>query len=331
MLPKNNFMHNNVSIIMYHYVRDLKHSRYPGIKGIDTTHFREQIEYFKKHYHFITMEMLIDAIDNNSSLPKKSVLLTFDDAYIEHFNIVFPLLNEQKIQGSFFPPAKAITEHTVLDVNKIHFILASEDDKSKIITEIKNELNKFRKEYNLESDSFYYDKLALPGRFDSADVIFIKRLLQVELDETLRKVITNNLFEKIVGINEDSFSRELYMDIEQIKCMHRNGMHIGSHGYDHYWLGSLTLENQKTEIEKALGFLNQIGCDTKRWTMCYPYGNYNDTTIELLTEYNCKLALTTEVNIADLHKYNKYTLPRLDTNDIPKDKEAITNDWFLKG
>jgi peptidoglycan/xylan/chitin deacetylase (PgdA/CDA1 family) len=316
---------------MYHYVRDFKHSRYPDIKGIDISLFREQIIYLKKHYKFITMEMLIDAIDNNTSLPEKSVLLTFDDAYIEHFNLVFPLLDELKIQGSFYPPVKAITEHTVLDVNKIHFILASEENKLKIITEIKHELNSFRKDYNLESDSFYYSKLGHPSRYDTADVIFIKRLLQVELEETLRKTITNNLFEKIVGIPEDSFSRELYMDIDQIKCMQRNGMHIGSHGYDHYWLGSLTRENQKKEIEKSLAFLNQIGCDTKQWTMCYPYGNYNDVTIELLKEYNCKLALTTEVNIADIQKYNKHTLPRLDTNDIPKDREAVTNDWYLKG
>jgi peptidoglycan/xylan/chitin deacetylase (PgdA/CDA1 family) len=243
-----------VSIIMYHYVRDLQHSRYPEIKGLNSTLFKEQIKYLKKHYYFITMEMLIDSIDNNSSLPEKSVLLTFDDGYKDHFNYVFPLLNEYKIQGSFFPSSQAITGHTVLDVNKIHFILAQEDDKSKIITEIKNELNEFRKDYNLESDSFYYNKLAQPSRYDSADVIFIKRLLQVELDESLRKIITNNIFEKIVGIDENSFSRELYMDVEQIKCMHRNGMHIGSHGYEHYWLGSLTQENQKTEIEKSLEF-----------------------------------------------------------------------------
>jgi peptidoglycan/xylan/chitin deacetylase (PgdA/CDA1 family) len=277
------------------------------------------------------MELLIDSVDNHSKLPEKSVLLTFDDAYLDHFNYVFPLLNEYKIQGSFFPPVKAITEHTVLDVNKIHFILASAEDKSKIIKEIKIELKKFRNDYNLESDSFYFDKLAQSNRFDTADVVFIKRLLQVELDEKLRKIITNNLFEKIVGINEDSFSRELYMDIEQIKCMHRNGMHIGSHGYDHYWLGSLTRENQKKEINASYEFLKQIGCNTKQWTMCYPYGNYNDTTIELLIEHNCKLALTTEVNIANLQKYSKYTLPRLDTNDIPKYKDASTNNWFLKG
>ena len=224
---------------MYHYVRDLKHDRYPDIKGLDIFHFYEQIEYLKKHYHFITMELLIDSIENNYSLPNKSVLLTFDDAYSDHFKYVYPFLDRLKIQGSFYPPVKAITKHKVLDVNKIHFILASENDKLKIISEIKKELKELEKNYELKSYSFYFDKLAKATRFDSADVIFIKRLLQVELEESLRKIVTNNLFEKIVGIDEESFSRELYMDIEQIQCMNRNGMHIGNHGYDHYWLGSL--------------------------------------------------------------------------------------------
>ena len=320
-----------VTIVMYHYVRDLKHSRYPEIKALDISLFYEQIAYLQKHYKFITMEMLIDSLGNGSALPDKSVLLTFDDAYSDHFKYVFPFLDKHKIQGSFFPPVKAIAEHRVLDVNKIHFILASESDKSKIISEIRNELNKYRRDHNLESFEFYYDKLAKANRFDTADVIFIKRLLQVELEESLRKIITNNLFEKIVGIDEGAFSRELYMDIQQIQCMNRNGMHIGSHGYDHYWLGSLDEQKQRMEIEKAIEFLTLIGSDIDNWTMCYPYGNYNETTIELLKEYNCKLALTTEVDIAYIRKNNRYTLPRLDTNDLPKDKNSATNDWYLKG
>jgi len=324
-------MNRKVTIVMYHYVRDLKHSRYPEIKGLDLPLFYEQILYLKKHYQFITMEMLIDSMDNHNSLPEKSVLLTFDDAYSDHFDYVFPFLDKHKIQGSFYPPVKSITEHTVLDVNKIHFILASENDKTKIIAEIKNELKKFRNDYALESFEYYYDKLAKANRFDTADVIFIKRLLQVELEESIRNIITDNLFDKIVGIDEVSFSRELYMNVEQIECMNRNGMHIGSHGYDHYWLGSLNKEEQRIEIEKALKFLSSVGSDTNNWTMCYPYGNYNETIIELLAEYNCKLALTTEVDIANLDSFNKYTLPRLDTNDLPKDQAAIVNDWYPKG
>lgn len=320
-----------VTIIMYHYVRNLKHSRYPEIKGLDIGLFKEQIRYLKRGYHFITMEMLIEAIENKSSLPNKSVLLTFDDAYADHFEYVFPFLDKLKIQGSFFPPVKAVTEHTVLDVNKIHFILASEMNKAKIIDEIKVELKKHYNQYNLKSFSFYFDKLAHKSQYDTAEVIFIKRLLQVELPENPRKRITNSLFEKMVGISEESFSRELYMNFEQLKCMNRNNMHIGSHGNDHYWLGSLSKEKQKIEIEKSLAFLSQIGCDLNQWTMCYPYGNYNDLTIELLKELKCKLALTTEVDIANIELNNKFKLPRLDTNDIPKNRNSITNDWYLKG
>ena len=306
----------NVTIIMYHYVRDLAHSQYPDIKGLDIILFREQIKHLKRNHNLITMEMLIDALDNETTLPKDAVLLTFDDAYSEHYTYIFPLLDENKIQGSFYTPVKAVTQHTVLDVNKIHFILAVEKDKSKILREINTELNNLKNDYNLENYDYYFSKLAHPNRFDTAEVIFIKRLLQVELDEQVRNIITNNLFEKVVGRDQASFSRELYMDIEQIKCMRRNGMHIGSHGYDHYWLGSLSEEDQKQEIKQSLNFLGEIGCDINQWTISYPYGNYSDTTIKLLQQYNCKLAFTTEVQVADVKRDNRFTLPRLDTNDI---------------
>ncbi|MEL6943806.1 MAG: polysaccharide deacetylase family protein, partial [Bacteroidota bacterium] len=283
------------------------------------------------HYHFVTMEMLIDAIQNNTSLPPKSVLLTFDDAYIDHFLYVFPILDKYKIQGSFFPPAKAIKEHIVLDVNKIHFILAAEEDRSVIISAIKRELNKYREQYNLSSYEFYYKKLAKPGRYDTAEVIFIKRLLQVELEEDLRKMVVNNLFQEIVGIDEESFSKELYMNMSQMRCMLRNGMHIGSHTYDHYWLNSLVEEKQRTEISKSYDFLEELGVDMNNWTMCYPYGAYDHSTINILKEFDCKLALSTRVDVADLSLESRFELPRLNTNDIPKDSTSEVNKWFTKG
>lgn len=324
-------MNSKVTIIMYHYVRYLKQSRYPQIKGLDVTLFREQIGYLKKHYHFITMEMLIDSIDNKKSLPKKSILLTFDDAYLDHFTQVFPILIKNNIQGSFFPPVKVITEHTVLDVNKIHFILASCENKQLIISCIYKLLDKHREIYALYANEYYFRKLAKPNRFDTAEVIFIKRLLQVELVEDLRKIITNELFVKFVNMPESVFSRELYMSIDQIKTMQHMGMHIGSHGYDHYWLNSLTKKQQKSEIIKSIDFINEIGGDITNWTMCYPYGVFNDDTIKILHEHNCKLALTTNVDVADINKENKFTLSRLDTKDIPKKRNSAKNKWFELG
>lgn len=317
---------------MYHYVRDLENSRYPGIKGLDVNLFREQVEFLEKNYNFVRIEEVIEHYNGGEKLPKHPVLLTFDDAYADHFTYVFPILEHKHIQGCFYPPVKAVTEHTVLDVNKIHFILASTPVEmlNQLIDEIKLMLDRYREEYHLESFEYYFDKLAIANRFDPKEVIFVKRLLQVELNENLRRKMTDELFTKIVGFDESSFSRELYMSIDQIKCMVDCGMHIGSHGYDHYWLSSLPKERQEFEIKKSIVFIDAVGGDKNNWTICYPYGDYDQATIELLKENGCKLGLTTKVDVADLDASADmlFTLPRLDTNDLPKDRNAEMNKWY---
>lgn len=324
----------NLTVVMYHYVRDLRNSRYPAIKGLQTELFKEQIGFLKRHYNFVKVEDVIRAFNNEVELPPHSVLLTFDDAYADHFNTVFPILYIEGIQGAFYPPVKAVTEHTVLDVNKIHFILASIKDGeiNKLINEIKSLLKEFRSEYNLEAFEYYFEKLAVANRFDPKEVIFIKRLLQAELPEKLRNIMTDRLFNKIVGIDESTFSRELYMSIDQIKTMVKCGMHIGSHGYNHYWLGSLTKEKQEFEIQRSVEFISQVGGDVNNWSICYPYGNYNQDTLDILQNNGCRLGLTTQVATISKSDLDKslyiYTLPRLDTNDLPKDKNASVNNWY---
>lgn len=326
-----------LTVVMYHYVRDLKNSRYPNIKGLQVDLFREQILFLKKHYNFVTVEQVIDAYHNGNpkDLPDHPVLLTFDDAYRDHFDYVFPILEHNKIQGAFYAPVKAVTENTVLDVNKIHFILAStpEEKLPNLINEIKIQLNTFRSDWNLKDFDYYFDKLAVANRFDPKEVIFVKRLLQVELDEKLRKIITDDIFRKVIGMDESMFSRELYMSIDQIKCMVDCGMHIGSHGYDHYWLGSLSKEKQEYEIKKSIEFIKEVGGDINNWSICYPYGNYNVDTISLLKTNGCKLGLTTEVKLVDFDcvmQDSIYKLPRLDTNDLPKDRNALPNQWYIQ-
>lgn len=330
-------INNNLTIVMYHYVRDLVHSRYPRIHGLQIELFREQVQFLKKNYNFVTVEQILDAYENNSvrDLPEHPVLLTFDDAYKDHFDFVFPYLEHEHIQGAFYAPVKAVTENTILDVNKIHFILAStpEEKLSQLLGELKYQLDYYRKDWNLHNYDYYFDKLAVANRFDSKEIIFIKRLLQVELDERLRKIITNDVFQKVVGMDEGMFSRELYMSMDQIKCMVDNGMHFGSHGYDHYWLNSLSKDKQKFEIQKSLEFIKEIGGDTNNWTICYPYGAYDEDTISILKENGCKLGMTTRVGVADLEDKQGdviFKLPRLDTNDLPKSANASVNLWYNK-
>ena len=118
---------------MYHYVRPIKKSLYPLIKGLELNAFKMQLNYLEKNYKIITMESLIEFAKNDKSLPENPCLLTFDDGYKDHYSYVFPELKKRGIQGSFFPPAKGILEKKVLDVHKIHFILAKTENKNLLI------------------------------------------------------------------------------------------------------------------------------------------------------------------------------------------------------
>jgi len=117
-------MGRHVTIVMYHYVRDLERSRFPAIKGLSVERFRRQLDYIETRYTPIGAEYLLEALSSSTKdLPPNPILLTFDDGDTDHFTNVFPLSDARGIQGCFFPPAQAVLEHKVLDVNEIQFNL----------------------------------------------------------------------------------------------------------------------------------------------------------------------------------------------------------------
>lgn len=139
-------MMTKLYISMYHYTRDLQHSRYPGIKGLDISLFRQQIEFLKNNFSIITMEQVIEAVENKTELPEKALLLTFDDGYIDNYLYALPILEEFGVQGSFFIPGKTFATHQLLDVNKIHYILAC-GKICDIFEDVKREMDFYRGGY----------------------------------------------------------------------------------------------------------------------------------------------------------------------------------------
>jgi peptidoglycan/xylan/chitin deacetylase (PgdA/CDA1 family) len=321
-----------LSIVTYHYVRDFRCSRFPNLKGLEIDQFREQIAYIKQHYKVISGDELLAAAEAGSwdALPPSALLLTFDDGYLDHFTQVFPILRRANIPGCFFPPAQCVLDNCVLDANKIHFVLASVPDKQVIVDYIFRMLNEYGPDYETEGADYYWNKLAVAGRFDPKEIVFIKLVLQRELPEELRHIILNRLFQEYVSSDEVSFARELYMSVDQIVCMRENGMFIGSHGSGHYWLDTLDPSSQKHDVELGLELLCRIGSRLDGWIMSYPYGAYDDGLLSILRSTGCQIGLTTKAGIADLERDDLLALPRLDTNDLPKRENAAPNEWTLQ-
>ena len=307
-----------LTIVMYHYVRDLERSRFPAIKGLSLERFRRQLDYIGSRYTPVTVEAVLASMEGTARLPENAILLTFDDGYSDHFANVFPLLDARRIQGCFFPPAQAILEHRVLDVNKIQFVLASVPDAVALLDKVFATLPEFSSDYDLKMREAYLASITEQHRYDPREVTVLKRLLQRELPEPVRAEIVRRLFAQHVTVDEAAFAAELYMSVEQIDCLRRQGMHIGSHGYTHVWLNSIPAQAQAEEVDRSLAFLTQFGVTSDNWTICYPYGGFNETLLEQLRPRHCRLGFTVEARVAQIGVDDPLTLPRLDTNDLPR-------------
>jgi peptidoglycan/xylan/chitin deacetylase (PgdA/CDA1 family) len=92
-------MHRNVAIVVYHHISDEIH---PLTSEIDITiHpdlFAEHIRYFTQNYDLIGINDLL-----SDNLPRKPLLITFDDAYRSVLDVAAPILQDVNAPAIFLP------------------------------------------------------------------------------------------------------------------------------------------------------------------------------------------------------------------------------------
>jgi peptidoglycan/xylan/chitin deacetylase (PgdA/CDA1 family) len=314
---------NSINIVAYHYIREIKNSKFKNLKGIEYVFFKKQIKFYKKKFNIISPDDLIEILNKKKRYKKPCLLLTFDDGYIDHYKYVFPLLVKEKIKGCFYPPID-IFKGKVLDVNKIHFILEKCQDTLMLFNTLKLYL---KKNYKLNINKEKLKKInsiskinpiSIP-EYDDASTILIKKLLQNYLPAEIRKNACNFLFKKFVKIDLKTFSKQLYLNLKQLKEMDKAGMHIGCHGVNHVRWKTWSFKKQLKEIKESKKFFDKKKINTKNFSVCYPWGSYNQNSAKVLKKLNIKFGLTSDHgNFTVNKKSNKYKLPRFDANDFLK-------------
>lgn len=93
--------HNDkgIPVLMYHSIGYEKGNtaRVPKEK------FKEQMKYLKDNgYVTLTLEQAYDFFTNNKPVPEKSIVLTFDDGYMDNYTEAFPVLKEFGFKATIF-------------------------------------------------------------------------------------------------------------------------------------------------------------------------------------------------------------------------------------
>ena len=340
-----------LTVVMYHYIRDVAGTRWEQMRVRSSGEFRRQLDFIAAQHSVVRMEQVFEALSGGSRLPENAALLTFDDGLREHYRTVFPELRRRGWQGSFFPVVSAVRDRAPLAAHKIHALLATAD-----ATELASRVCERVRELGSESDvcdlESWYRSLAVANRFDSAPTIFVKRALQsatpaisnrssaglnsecgvrnqqspareenatIVIEPDWRAALLDELFAEYIEIPAARWTDELYLTIDDLRDMAAGGMHIGGHSVTHPWLNACSRERQEAEIRENREFLGEIGVIAQegRWSMAYPYGGFDEATLQLAASAGVSAAFTTRVGVANLATDSPLQLPRLDTNDLP--------------
>lgn len=284
----------SAAILMYHSIVPDPHAQMDVLGDIahEETVFRAQMELLARNYHPISLDEAVNRLKADEDLPKLSVVVTFDDGYVDNYEVAMPILDKVGIPATFYVTVGCIESQTLPWPARLRYALRK--------TTIGSCTDETGKQWDLLDpairERFFADGCATASRRDSnSREEFLARLMQ--------KMRTDPVPE--LGI--------LMMSGEQLRSLIHHGHTVGSHTMSHpnlahaderaaYW----ELSESKRRLEAML--------NTSVEHFAYPCPalspHWNDQTIAQSAEIGYESAVTTDNGVVQ-RGTNLLCLPRV--------------------
>ncbi len=99
----------SLPILLYHEINDTGEGESIISKQVFITHLDALKE---AGYQTVTFQQLIDSVENGVDLPKKPILITFDDGYVSNYEIAYPALKERDMKATIFIIGNSVGKDT---------------------------------------------------------------------------------------------------------------------------------------------------------------------------------------------------------------------------
>nr|MBI3611654.1 polysaccharide deacetylase family protein [Nitrospirota bacterium] len=298
------------SVVMYHYVRDVQKTAYPGIKALSVEHFEQQLDWLTSHYRIIDYPTFHAAVVGDLVLDHPTAILTFDDGLTDHYETVLPRLRQRGLTGVFYVPTGCFDERRMLNVHKIHYLLSflgAELLRDEVTAAFERRPGQVRD----------VTKATNGYRFEDSPDAAVKRLLNYEVRYEVADAVLSELFAKHLGDERES-AAELYCSKAMLKEMADAGMTLGGHTRNHRVLSRLSPDEQRREVAGVPAMIGDL-CGQRLVPFCFPYGlagTYGTETLRAIEEEGYASAVTIVAEPVRFGQAQRFELPRLDTRDI---------------
>jgi peptidoglycan/xylan/chitin deacetylase (PgdA/CDA1 family) len=261
-----------LKILAYHRVAELRDTPALDVRTVSATPegFAWQMKHLAGFYSVVSMPEVLEAVEKGRPLPKRAVLITFDDAYADFAEIAWPILKHLRLPATMFVP----TAYS-----------------------------------NQPERAFWWDHLYQAFAATTRAAIYVSpfgNLPLLPLDQKRRslRAVQNHVTTlphceamRLV----DSLCAELGLSCakgasvltwKQLRQLSSEGLTLGSHTRTHPLMTQITPEQMREEVQGSQEDLQrEIGACLP--IFCYPNGNHNDAVVRVLREQGIRLAFTT--------------------------------------
>ncbi|MFT6372514.1 MAG: peptidoglycan/xylan/chitin deacetylase (PgdA/CDA1 family) [Gammaproteobacteria bacterium] len=291
----------NLVVFNYHriYHEPLKTNFDEGVYGHSAEFFEKQIIFLKQSFDVIDEASLIKLIESGKPITQRTALITFDDGYIDNYEIAYPILKAHNTPATFFIPINQIEGLTYPWWDAIAYTV-------KLST--KKTIKLQGKSLNIGSDS---------GRRKTIrDILqLFKNTPHQHTDSLLAELHQECRLEQTQDDVTQATLKQ-FMNWEQIAEVTKNNITIGSHTINHPVLANLSDEQQAFELNESKLFLEKK-LNHSISSISYPVGSqntFNDKTKELAKQAGYKIGFSfldgyNNKLIADI-----YQIPRIKLN-----------------
>jgi peptidoglycan/xylan/chitin deacetylase (PgdA/CDA1 family) len=293
----------SIPIFMMHRFADEDHLG----TGVSPDHLRNCLGYLSdNNYTFLSIEEAIDILVNKRTLPKKPIVFTMDDGFLEQGEIAASIFPEFKCPLTFFVITGLLDQTLWPWDAKVSWIIDNHNKKQSI---------------TLKLD----DETILITAKDLKQRKAVREKIRNILKEVDAKSIPNILkqFSESAGVEipEKPPSQYQPMSWENARSLEKKGIRFAPHSVSHRILSKLPRDESVNEILESWNSLKK-NLENPLKVFCYPTGralDFGPREIEILKSHKFIGAVTTRLGHIDLNIKEgniAFKLPRI---ELPND------------
>ena len=261
-----------ILILTYHRINETGGND-PLNMTISPADFDRHLRYLKDNYHVISLTEAISRLEDKKSILANSVVITFDDGYIDNYLQAYPILKKYDLPATIFLATSPIDKgKRLLWYDEIKNIILGTSSDTLLIAERSMSLrSRVKKEKAIRQVIEYFKEI---------DINTQKYIL-----DKLRLQLSGNFVLPEVG--------EM-LSWEQIREMKKNGISFGAHTKSHPILTRIPIEQARMEIEESKRRIGEeLGEPVEHFA--YPNGgkdDFDENIVSILQKAGFKSACT---------------------------------------